>query len=276
MSKIKKIIEVFYGLTKEPFDYIANLFAVGVIFSWIIEKFDSLGFQLKVATGFGLVFLVVLFFRNIRNLYNYVMYRYEIKQLDISLQKKALPVTSSDYPVDYEKIIPKTNTLKFLLKKAEKIVKERWAKDAILNECGILITNRFSKSIEIDMDLSFWSQLKKMEVSFGFSKLKLPRKKPPDGWELAYRKKCTQVQPFFLDPLWRGAVIVAFQSTESALVNKKFFCIINGNYPYGMRVSICPEEAVSRWYVYRYDNKEKKLYTDEYPIEKASIVADFN
>ena len=272
---LKRGLKIAFSFTKEPFDYIANTIGVLAGIAFLFDKYQHAKIEIQSLIIILSLSFLIFIIKNIKAIFDHLVYSFDLKNIEINTSKKLI-ASINDFPIDYDKIIPKTRILFFLLTKAKKLVFMKWAKDSVLTRCYLIIANKYRNHIEIDIQFTFYSPKKRMEVSFEFSNLKLSSKNLPNNWKLSYCENGFEEKVFFTDPLWRQAVISSFEYTESELVDKTFFALISGNYPYGMRIGIMPDGSIFRNFTYHYHFKDKKLFDNDFPSEKSKVIADFN
>ncbi|OGH11390.1 MAG: hypothetical protein A3B38_01010 [Candidatus Levybacteria bacterium RIFCSPLOWO2_01_FULL_36_13] len=261
----------FYLSTKEPFNYLAAVFEIIFVVVALITWYTTNPFQLP--TGFiyvatMIIFIFIVF--KLKYIYNSLSYRSSLQILDYNIRKLEPNRIGSIINFDYDKIVPQTKILKFILKYYDKKAKS-WAKDAYIEEVGIWFMNESNKII-INGTWTFYSPLKSMSISFESPNLKvLPYLKISQS-QLAHNEPREQCKLFFENSDWRQALIIAFQKMESELIGKKFTVLV-GTTAYEMWIQFMPKSAINRSFVFIFDNQ--KLHEGIHGVNQ-KLIKDFS
>lgn len=268
MSLFNKI----YSLTKEPFGYLASLTEIGILLfiavSWL--KTNPLNLS-RETLAIAFILLIALLVFRIKKIYYEIRYRLSVKSLDYQLDRASGHHAKNSIYYDYDKLIPSKNILEHLLNayKRKALV---WSPDSIFVGTNLSISNKYTKNnkMRINVQYKFYSPVKRLSIDFEGPGMKMLEYKKIKQSQLHHSEHGSKVKPFFEDPNWRQALIIAFQRVEAELIGKLFSMSVSDEI-YTMWVQFMPESPISKSFVYIYaDQKLKEGYIEP------KVIKDFS
>lgn len=264
---IKQGLKNLFELSSEPLNYISAVIGIGSFIGWILTEIKKNQDKPFLISIFLLIFLSlsILFIINIKNIIYYLFYLKDRKKI---IQKNN--TKHQQIVVDYEKILPSTQTLEHIKNNIQSKAK-KWSSDAVLSKCFLFVWDKEKTSI--DLHLQFFSSIKQIELEISIDGLNLSKVEFEKKAKLSIRKTAYEIKPFYLDKLWRKVVITSLQASQSMISSNYYSAGISGNYPIGMRVYVSPDTEINQSKVFTYSFNDKKVIESDYPTER--VVIDF-